>query len=357
MFNNIHYTYITVNNEKLVDIMKYNQVSEKTILKIKNLKIWYNTYRGSAKVVDGVNIYVDVGEKVGLVGESGCGKTTTMKTILKLLDPTQIQIPEGKILFKNHDILKMNEKDLLDIRRKHISMISQEPMVALNPVYTIGQQLEDIIYYSGQYPKASHKEIHELSRKTIADVMIPDGERILKSYSYQLSGGMRQRVCIAMSLVTPRELLIADEPGTSLDVTIQDQIHRLLRDLIEKKGCSLIMITHSLGVIKGLVDRIYVMYAGNIVETAKTKMFFDKPSHPYSIGLMQCVPRLSGGGISEGIYGYIPDYINPPQGCRFFSRCHDAKAICKNKKPPMHEIEDGHYIACFKPDFKDYGKI
>lgn len=327
--------------------MGYNQVTEKTILKIKNLKVWYNTYRGSAEVVDGVNIHVGVGEKVGLVGESGCGKTTTMKTILRLHNPTQIQIPEGEILFNNDDILKMNKKDLMDIRRKRISMIPQEPMAALNPVYTAGQQLEDIIKSSGQYPKASRKEILELSKKAIADVMISDSDRILKSYPYQLSGGMRQRICIAMSLVTPRDLLIADEPGTSLDVTIQDQIHRLLRDLVEKKGRSLIMVTHSLGVVRELADRIYVMYAGNIAETAKTKSLFAKPSHPYTIGLIQCVPRLSGGGLMVGIYGYVPDYINPPQGCRFFSRCPDAKAVCASKKPPMYEIEEGHYVACF----------
>lgn len=352
MNDNICYISTKANNEKLATIEGNNQVMEKTILKIINLMVWYKTYRGSAKVVDGVNMHVDVGERVGLVGESGCGKTTTMKTILRLLDPTRIQIPEGKILFNNVDILKMNIGDLLDIRRKRISMISQEPMVALNPVYTIGQQLQDVIKYSGQFPNSTHKEIYELSKKAISDVMIPDVARILNSYPYQLSGGMRQRICIAMSLVTPRNLIIADEPGTALDVTIQDQIHRLLREIIEKKGRSLIMITHSLGVVRELVDRIYVMYAGNIVETAETKSFFAKPSHPYSIGLMECVPRLSRRGISEGIYGYVPDYVNPPLGCRFISRCPDAQDICEDEKPPIYEIEEGHFIACFKPHFK-----
>ncbi|MDD3850891.1 MAG: ABC transporter ATP-binding protein, partial [Firmicutes bacterium] len=174
-----------------------------------------------------------------------------------------------------------------------------------------------------------------------------DGDRILRSYPHQLSGGMRQRICIAMSLVTHRDLLIADEPGTALDVTIQDQIHRLLSALVEDKGSSLIMITHSLGVARELVDRVYIMYAGNIVEVAETKDLFTKPSHPYTKGLMQCVPRLSGGGVTAGIYGYVPDYINPTQGCRFFPRCPDAKAICANKKPPMCEIGEGHYAACF----------
>lgn len=298
--------------------MGNNQVSDRTILKIKDLKLWYNTYRGSAKVLDGVNMDVDVNEKVGLVGESGCGKTTTMKAILRLFFPLQIQIPEGKIFFKSNDILKMNNKNLMDIRRRRISMISQEPMAALNPVYTVGQQLGDVIKYSGLYPNISKKEIYELSKKAIGDVMISDGDRILKSYAFQLSGGMRQRICIAMSLVTPRDLLIADEPGTSLDVTIQDQIHRLLRDLVEKEGRCLIMITHSLGVAREVTNRIYVMYAGNIVEVAKTKSLFTKAFHPYTVGLLQCVPRLSGGGVSAGIYGYVPDYINVTQGCRFF---------------------------------------
>lgn len=325
-----------------------NITSKNTILEIKNLKIWYNTYRGAAKVVNGVNIHVDAGEKIGLVGESGCGKTTTMKTILRLLNPKQIQIPEGEILFNGKNILTMDKKALMDIRRKHVSMISQEPMAALNPVFTIGQQFSDIIKYSGQYPNVSKKKIAELCKNAISDVMISDNERILSSYPHQLSGGMRQRICIAMSLITPRDLLIADEPGTALDVTIQDQIHRLLRTLVEEKGRSLIMITHSLGVARELVDRIYIMYAGNIVETVKTKELFAKPLHPYTVGLMQCVPRLSGGGISTGIYGYVPDYINPGEGCRFSPRCPDSMEICKSSKPPMYEAERGHYVACFK---------
>jgi len=339
----------TVNNRisQIGNNNKYNKVNKNAILEIKDLMVWYKTYRGSSKVLDGVNMHINVGEKVGLVGESGCGKTTTMKMVLQLLNPIQIQIPKGEIIFNKKDILKMNKIDLMDIRRKHVSMISQEPMVALNPVYSIGQQFQDIIKYSGQYPRASNEEINELSKKAIENVMIPDADRILKSYPYQLSGGMRQRVCIAMSLVTSRDLLIADEPGTALDVTIQDQIHRLLKNLVEKKAVSLIMITHSLGVARELVDRIYVMYAGNIVETSTTKNIFERPSHPYTKGLMRCVPKLSGGGIWEGIYGYVPDYNNPPQGCRFSPRCPDAKEVCSINKPPTYEIAEGHYVACF----------
>ncbi|KUO71165.1 MAG: peptide ABC transporter ATP-binding protein [Clostridia bacterium BRH_c25] len=319
------------------------------ILNIKNLKVWYNTYRGYAKVVDGVNFHVGTGEKVGLVGESGCGKTTTMKSVLRVIDSSINHIPEGEILYRDKDILKMNYNDLQQIRKKSISMISQAPSAALNPVFTVGEQLLDVIRYSEQYNKKSgKKDLMDMAVSAIKDVMISDPERILKSYPHQLSGGMKQRICIAMSLVTPRELLIADEPGTALDVTIQDQIHRLLRALVEEKGRSLIMITHSLGVARELVDRIYVMYAGNIVEVAKTKDLFSKPLHPYTKGLMECVPRLSGGGVTTGIYGYIPNYINPAPGCRFCPRCPDAMDICSKEKPQTIEISDGHKVACFK---------
>lgn len=318
------------------------------LLDIRSVKIWYKTYRGYAKVVDGVNIHVDKGEKIGLVGESGCGKTTTMKTVLRLLDPSQSLVPEGEILLKGQDILKASPDKLLQVRRKEISMISQEPMAALNPVFTVGQQMMDVVHYSGAYSKYSKKEIYDLCKKTISDVLISDPDRILKSYPHQLSGGMRQRVCIATSLITPRNLLIADEPGTALDVTIQDQIHRLLRNLVDVNNLALIMITHSLGVARELVDRIYIMYAGNIVETADTKKIFSNPLHPYTAGLMKCVPRLSGGGISSGIYGYVPDYVNSAQGCRFHPRCPDVMDICRQNKPPTYIVDQDHQVACFK---------
>ena len=319
------------------------------LLDIKNLHIWYKTYRGYAKVVNGINLYVKRGEKIGLVGESGCGKTTTMKSILRVLDKSVTYIKkEGKILFQGNNILNLPENDMQNIRRKKISMISQSPMAALNPVFKIGEQMLDIIKYSGQFKTRSKKEMLDVAKSAISNVMIPDPDRILNSYPYQLSGGMRQRICIAMSLITQRDLMIADEPGTALDVTIQDQIYRLLNELVQKKNCSLIMVTHSLGVARELVDRIYVMYAGDIVETCKTKDLFRNPLHPYTEGLLNCIPRLSGGGLSEGIYGYIPDYHNPTPGCRFYPRCKIAKDICKNKKPPVIEMEEEHYVSCFK---------
>lgn len=318
------------------------------ILEIKKLKVWYRTYRGYARVVDGIDFYLKKGEKIGLVGESGCGKTTTMKTVLQVLDRKLAYVPEGEIMLGERDIIKMSHSELQTVRRRIISMISQEPTAALNPVFTVGEQIYDIIKHSEQNSNLQKNELKELARAAIKDVMISDPDRILNSYPHQLSGGMRQRICIAMSLVTPREILIADEPGTALDVTIQDQIHRLLNRLVKDKGRSLIMITHSLGVARELTDRIYVMYAGNVVETAITKELFNNPTHPYTIGLLDCVPRLSGGGLSTGIYGYVPDYINPPSGCRFSPRCSFAMDICQKSKPPMKKIGEDHYIACFK---------
>ena len=318
------------------------------VLNIQDLSIWYKTYRGMSKVVDHIDMFVNKGEKVGLVGESGCGKTTTMKTILRVIDKDIIHVPNGTVEFNGKNVLKMNKDELLELRRKGASMISQSPMSALNPVFTSGEQLFDIIKFSGQYPKATKAEMIEVAKQAITSVMLSDPDRIMDSYPHQLSGGMRQRICIASSLVTPRDLLIADEPCTALDVTIQDQIHRMLRELVEEKGRSLIMITHSLGVARELVDRIYIMYGGNIVESCRTQDLFDNPSHPYTVGLMECVPRLSGGGLSAGIYGYVPDYVNPPEGCRFCPRCKDAKEICKKKRPPKVEISPEHFVSCFK---------
>ena len=319
------------------------------LLDIKNLRVWYKTYRGYAEVVDGIDMHVDRSEKIGLVGESGCGKTTTMKTILRLMEDGSACVPDGgKIIFDDQDILTLDKNEMLEIRRKQISMISQSPMEALNPVFTVGQQMMDVIKYSGYYEKDNKEGMKTAALNVIKDVMLSDPERILNSYPHQLSGGMRQRICIATSLVTPRKMLIADEPGTALDVTVQKQIHNLLNNLVDDKKRSLIMITHSLGVARELVDRVYVMYAGTIAESCKTQDLFDNPLHPYTIGLLECVPKLSGGGLSEGIYGYVPDYVNPPKGCRFSNRCKHVMDICLVEKPLLIEHLPEHFVACHK---------
>jgi peptide/nickel transport system ATP-binding protein len=319
------------------------------LLEIKDLAVNFAVYGGELRVLDGVNFRMFAGERVGLVGETGCGKTTTMKAVLRVLPMPPARIPHGEILFKGNDILKMKETDLRLVRGQGISMIFQDPTAALNPVFTIGEQMQAVIQSNAQDNNLSisRQKSLELAVSALKDVALADPERLLKSYPIQLSGGMRQRVCIAMALSTNPEILIADEPGTSLDVTIQDQILRLLRDLVESRNMSVILITHTLGVVRELTNRVYVMYAGSIVETAETRKIFSRPLHPYTQGLIATVPRLTGGGIASGIPGRIPDYRNPPTGCRFHPRCPHVMDICKRMKPPLIEIEQNHSVACF----------
>lgn len=320
----------------------------KPLLEIKDLHVWFKVFGGILKVLDGVNFIVWPGEKVGLVGEMGCGKTTTMKAIMRILPIPPAMVPKGEILFKGKDILQMRQTELQKIRRKEISMIFQDPTAALNPVFTIGTQLQDAVRFAEKSGRNTEKEdIRTRAIQVLKEVSLPDAERVLQNYSLQLSGGMRQRVCISMALVSTNELLIADEPGTSLDVTIKDQILRLLRELAEKRSTSIILISHALGAVRGMTDRLYVMYAGSMVEVAKTKDLFAHPLHPYSQGLLAATPRLTGGGIGEGIDGRIPEYISPPTGCRFHPRCKQAMPICKDKKPPFFKVGENHEVACF----------
>jgi peptide/nickel transport system ATP-binding protein len=322
--------------------------SNSLLLDIKNLHVNFKVYGGQLRVIDGINFYMHAGEKVGLVGETGCGKTTTMKAILRVLPMPPAVVPEGEIYFKGQNILTMGVNDLNRVRGEGISMIFQDPTAALNPVFTIGEQLQAVIQSAARNQnELSKQEIHQRSILALQEVALADPERLLKSYPSQLSGGMRQRVCIGMALATRPELLIADEPGTSLDVTIQDQVLRLLRKLVEEKNTSVIFITHSLGIVREMTDRVYVMYAGDIVEVACTTKLFSNPAHPYTKGLISTVPRLTGGGIASGIPGRIPDYLNPPSGCRFHPRCPSAMAICKTDKPPAYRLDEDHEVACF----------
>jgi peptide/nickel transport system ATP-binding protein len=326
------------------------------LLDIKNLHVNFKVYGGQLSVIDGINFHMHAGEKVGLVGETGCGKTTTMKAILRVLPMPPAVVPEGEIYFRGQNILAMGMNDLNRVRGKGISMIFQDPTAALNPVFTIGEQLQAVIQNADNSRKdISKQEILERSILALQEVALADPERLLKSYPSQLSGGMRQRVCIGMALATRPELLIADEPGTSLDVTIQDQVLRLLRKLVEEKNTSVIFITHSLGIVREMTDRVYVMYAGDIVEVACTKKLFRNPAHPYTRGLISTVPRLTGGGIASGIPGRIPDYLNPPSGCRFHPRCPSAMPICKTQKPPAYRLDEDHEVACFL--YQSEGKL
>ena len=327
--------------------MSNNNSDTSPILQIKGLKLWYKIYKGYSKVLDGIDLTVNKGQKVGIVGEAGCGKTTTVKAILSILPERQYTIPEGEIIYKGKDVLKMNARQLDQIRSGEISMIFQEPAAALNPVFTIGQQMMDVVKYSVQGRDKDKTQRREMVLQAIRDVFIPDPERIFNFYPNQLSGGMKQRICIAMAVMTQRDLMIADEPGTALDVTIQSQIHKMLDLLVEQRDMSLIMITHSLGVARELTDVINIMYAGTVVESATSVEIFRHALHPYTKGLMEAVPKLIGGGIQSGIYGSIPDYFSPPAGCRFAPRCPIATKRCLEEKPVLTDMGSGHKVACF----------
>jgi peptide/nickel transport system ATP-binding protein len=316
------------------------------IVDIQNLAIGYATFEGALHVLKGVNFYAGKGEKVAIVGETGCGKTTTVKTILKIL-ARNAKVEGGAIIFDGKDVLKMNKGEINEMRGKGISMIFQDPSLALNPVFTIGDQMDAVIRYSEQEGVGDKTLRHEYAVKALRETSLPDPDRILSSFPFQLSGGMRQRICIAMAMATPRKLVIADEPTTNLDVTIQDQVLKLLKKRVLDTGSSLILITHSLGVARDTSDRIYVMYAGGMVESAKTQELFAEQLHPYSRALMSCIPKLSGGGVAEGIPGRIPSYRDPPPGCRFAPRCPEAKAVCSQKTPPLFRAREGHEVACF----------
>jgi peptide/nickel transport system ATP-binding protein len=319
------------------------------IVDVRNLYVNFIIYEGVTRVLNGVNFRVAKGEKVGLIGEAGCGKTTTVKSIMKILPMPPAKIEGGEIYLEGSDVLKMSQRDLQMMRRKTVSMIFQDPTAALNPVFKVGNQIGDIIKYNqlALGNKISKEEIHEKTVQVLKEVQMPDPERIMNSYPIQLSGGMRQRICIAMALVSAANLLIADEPGTNLDVTIQDQVLRLLGDLVEERGTSIILISHALGAVKGLVDRVYVMYAGSMVEATKTEDLFSDPLHPYTKALFDAVPKLTGGGIPMGISGRIPNYLTPPTGCRFNPRCPHAKQECRENAPPFYQVGDGHEVACY----------
>lgn len=319
------------------------------LVDIRNLHVHFSIYEGITKVLNGVNFRVARGEKVGLIGEAGCGKTTTVKAIMKILTIPPAVIAGGEIFLEGADVLKMSQRELQMMRRKTVSMIFQDPIAALNPVFKVGNQIGDIIKFSqlALGEKVTKEEIKERTINVLKEVQMPDPERIMNSYPIQLSGGMRQRICIAMALVSATNLLIADEPGTNLDVTIQDQVLRLLGDLVKERGTSVILISHALGAVKGLVDRVYVMYAGSMVEASKTEDLFSDPLHPYTKALFNAVPKLTGGGIPEGIPGRIPNYLSPPQGCRFNPRCPQAMPQCLEEAPPFFDAGTGHEVACY----------
>ena len=332
-----------------------NKLTTEKVVDVKDLHISFRTFKGYPHVLNGVNVHVNKKERISIVGETGCGKTTTVNAIAQIL-ARQARIDKGEIYFKGKDVLTMPQKELKRLRAENVSIIFQDPIASLNPVFTIGQQLKEVIRYSGIEGAGDKKVQEEKAISALKETSLPDPERIMDSYPFQLSGGMRQRICIAMSLATPRDLGMADEPTTNLDVTIQDQVLKTLRQRVEEKESALILITHSLGVAREMADRIYVMYAGNMVETASSKEIFKECLHPYTKGLMSCIPKLAGGGIAEGIPGHIPNYLDPPKGCRFAPRCPYASSRCNEAQPPMFEAAPEHYVACYLYEGKSNSK-
>ena len=314
------------------------------LLEVKDLKTYFYTDEGVVKSVDGVSFSVDKGETLGVVGESGCGKSITSMSIMQLIGKPG-KIVNGEIDFKGENLLNKDKEEMRKIRGKEIAMIFQEPMTSLNPVYTVGQQIMEAVLIHEDMTK---EQARERAIQMLDLVKIPDAEKRLNSYPHEFSGGMRQRVMIAMSLSCNPEFLICDEPTTALDVTIQAQILNLINELKEKTGTAVMMITHDLGVISEVADNVMVMYAGQVVEYTDVDTVFEKPLHPYTQGLISCIPKL--GGQEEKlstIKGMVPSFNDMPEGCLFCPRCEYAKDICRKERPEIVDL-DGHQVRCFK---------
>ena len=315
-----------------------------SLLEVKDLKTYFYTDAGVGKAVDGVTFSLEKGKVLGIVGESGCGKSVTSLSIMRLVDTTTGKYEGGEILFEGKDILKLPEKEMRKLRGNNISMIFQEPMTSLNPVFTIGYQImESLILHKGMNKKDAHARAVEL----LELVGIPEAGKRVDEYPHQLSGGMRQRVMIAMALAGDPELLIADEPTTALDVTIQAQILDLLKSLQKKLNMSIIIITHDLGVIAEMADEVAVMYAGDIVEKAETRELFADPKHPYTIGLMNSIPDIDDEHERlNTLEGLVPSLYEMPKGCRFAPRCQFACEECQKERIHLTDLENGRQVRC-----------
>ena len=316
------------------------------LLEVKDLKTSFKTHIGDVQSVRGVSFHLEKGEALGVVGESGCGKSVTMMTIMRLLGENA-KINVEKIIFDDKDITKPTEKLMQTIRGNDMSMIFQDPMTSLNPLFTVGDQLTEHLI---KHKKISKKEANEKAIKMLDMVGIPSPEKRLKQYPHEFSGGMRQRVMIAMSLICEPKLIIADEPTTALDVTIQEQILQLIRELNEKLGMSVLFITHDMGAVANLCHNVKVMYLGQVVEEASTEELFQNPLHPYTQGLLSCIPHL---GVKKGeplpvIEGSVPPLSKVPVGCHFCTRCKMADQHCMEHEPPACEVAPGHVVKCWK---------
>lgn len=315
------------------------------LLKIENLKTYFYTWAGVVKAVDGISLQVKEGETLGLVGESGSGKTVTALAILRIV-PRPGKIVDGQILYKGENLLEKEEDEMQKIRGKEIAYIFQDPATSLNPVFSIAHQLVEVIR---RHQNVDKQEAIEKAINLLKLVEIPDPKIRIWDYPHQLSGGMKQRIAVARALSSQPSLLLADEPTTNLDVTIQAQILELMKTLKKKLKMSMVLITHDMGIVADMTDRITVLYAGRVCESLNTRTIFYKPMHPYTEALLTAVPHLAIKREKLAVIpGAIPNLIDPPSGCRFHPRCKYAKLNCSEIIPPLEEIESEHYVACLR---------
>jgi oligopeptide/dipeptide ABC transporter ATP-binding protein len=321
------------------------------LLEVNNLKTYFFTRGGVVKAVNDVSFTIKPGETLGVVGESGCGKSVTALSVMRLVADPPGKIVDGEILFNGENILEKSQDELTNLRGSKISMIFQDPMTSLNPVFTVGYQIAETV-------KRHRKEVNndqawKRAVEMLDLVRIPDAKRRAKNYPHEFSGGMRQRVMIAIALACNPQLLIADEPTTALDVTIQAQILELMKGLSKEFGTAVMLITHDLGVVAGTCEHVNVMYAGHVVESAPVKQIFETPAHPYTVGLLKSIPRLDEGRGNRltPILGQPPDLTNPPPGCPYAPRCPKVQERCRRERPELQPVGRGEQVAaCFYPD-------
>lgn len=313
------------------------------LLSIRELSLQFNSMRGVVRVLDSVTFEVSAGEIIGLVGESGCGKTVTGLAAMRLLRPPAAEVTSGEILFRGEDLMEKTEAEMRALRGKELAMVFQDPLASLNPVFTVGTQIEAVINH---HQHEGRERTQELMTAALAAVGMPSTKTLPRLYPHQLSGGMRQRVCLAMALSCGAPLLIGDEPTTALDVTIQAQILRLLLELRRERGMGMVLVTHNVGVAAQTCDRVAVMYAGSIVEEGTTVDVLTRPQHPYTAALIRCLPQGNQSASLETIPGSVPDLIDPPSGCRFHPRCKHAMSVCPEVKPAMLGVGKHHQVAC-----------